>query len=86
LICRSSSASRTRPEIEVLQVAQAAVHQLARARRRADRVVAALDEGDGVAARRGVERDSRPGDAAADHEHVERLGVQRRQDSARASI
>jgi len=62
------------PEVEVLEVAQAAVDELARARGRADRVVAALHQRHGAAARRRVERDAGPGDAAADHEHVERLG------------
>ena len=65
------------PEVEVLQVAQAAVHELARARGGADRVVAALDERDGVAARGCVERHPGAGDPAADHEHVERLAGER---------
>ena len=62
------------PEVEVLQVAQAAVDELARARRGAGGVVGLLDQRDRVAARGGVERDAGAGDAAADHQHVERLG------------
>ena len=65
------------PEIEVLQVAQAAVDELARARGGPDRVVRALDQRDRVAARGGVERDAGTRDPAADHEHVERLGGKR---------
>ncbi len=65
------------PEVEVLQVAQAAVHELARPRRGPDRVVPALDQRDRVPARGGVERDAGARDPAADHEHVERLAVQR---------
>ena len=62
------------PEVEVLEVAQAAVDELARARRGAGGVVGLLHQRDRVAARGGVERDAGAGDAAADHEHVERLG------------
>jgi hypothetical protein len=62
------------PEVEVLQVAQAAVDELGRPRRGADRVVGALHERDRVAPGGGVERDARAGDAPADHEDVERLG------------
>jgi hypothetical protein len=65
------------PEVEVLQVAQAAVHELAGARRRAAREVRALDEADRVAAGRGVQRDPRAGDPPADDEDVERLRRQR---------
>ena len=63
-------------EVEVLQVAQAAVDELARARRGAGGVVGLLDQRDRVAARGGVERDAGAGDAAADDEHVELLGGQ----------
>ena len=62
------------PEVEVLQVAQTAVDELARARGGAGRVVGLLDQRHRVAARGGVERHARARDAAADHEHVERLG------------
>ena len=62
------------PEVEVLQVAQPAVDELARARRGAGGVVGLLHQRDRVAARGGVERHAGAGDAAADHEHVERLG------------
>ena len=65
------------PEVEVLQVAQPAVDELARARRRAARVVALLHQRDRVAAARGVERDPGAGDPAADDQHVERLVGQR---------
>ena len=61
------------PEVERLQVAQPAVDELARARGGPARVVALLDERDGVAAARRVERDAGAGDPAADDEHVERL-------------
>ena len=47
------------PEVEHLQVAQAAVDQLARAARRAGGEVAGLDQPDGQAAGRGVERGAR---------------------------
>ena len=62
-----------KPEIEVLQVAQPAVHELARSRRRPARVIALLHQPDGVAAARGVERDAGAGDPATDDQHVERL-------------
>ena len=65
------------PEVEVLQVAQAAVDELARARGGPGRVVGALDQRHAVAARGRVERDARAGDPAADDEHVERLGGER---------
>ncbi len=64
------------PEIEALQVAQAAVHELRRSARGPGRVVAALDEGHAVAPRGGVESDARAGDSATDHDHVEPLGLE----------
>jgi hypothetical protein len=64
-------------EVEVLQVAQTAVDELARPRRRAGRVVVALHERDAIAAGRGVEGDAGARDPAADHEHVERFTGQR---------
>ena len=60
-------------EVEVLQVAQAAVDELARAAGGAAGVVGLLDERDRVAARGGVERNASSGDPAADHHHVEAL-------------
>ena len=65
------------PEVEVLQVAQAAVHELARARRRPAGEVRPLDERDAVAARGGVERHARAGDPAADDQDVERFTGER---------
>ena len=67
------------PEVEFLQVAQSTVHELRRAARRAGGEVATLDERDAVPARRGVERDSGSGDAAADDDDVEALLGQSRQ-------
>src|SRR2546423_647803 len=64
------------PEVEVLQVAQAAVDQLARPAARAEREVLALDERDAVAARGGVERHPGARDAAADHDDVEAIGLE----------
>ena len=61
------------PEVEVLQVPQAAVDELARARRGAARVVALLHQRDRVPAAGGVERDPGAGDPAADDQDVERL-------------
>ena len=65
------------PEVEVLQVAQAAVHELGRARGGSDRVVGALHQRDRVAARGGVERHARARDAAAHDQHIERLSGKR---------
>ena len=61
------------PELALLQVAQAAVHELGALRARARREVVALDERGAQAPAGGVERHAGAGDAAADHEHVERL-------------
>jgi hypothetical protein len=63
-------------EVEVLQVAQAAVDELARAARGAGGEVVALDERDAVPARGRVERDAGAGDPAADHDDVEAVGRQ----------
>ena len=65
------------PEIEVLEVAQPAVDELAGTARRADRVIAALHEGDAVAPAGGVQRHAGAGDPAADDHQVELLGAQR---------
>ena len=59
------------PEVEVLEVAKAAVDELARPARRPAGVVATLEQGDAVAARRGVEGDAGAGDASADDGDVE---------------
>src|ERR1043165_2748591 len=56
--------------LAVLEVAQAAVDELARLRRRARGVVALLEQRDLEAAQRSVARDARAGDAAADHDDV----------------
>ena len=58
-------------EVEHLQVAQAAVDQLAAARAGAGGEVALLEQGGGEAAGDRVERDPGADDAAADDEHVE---------------
>ena len=57
-------------EIEVLEVAKAAVHELRRAARCARREVLALDQSDAVAAGRRVEGDAGAGDPSADHDQV----------------
>ena len=59
------------PHVALLQVAQAAVHELRALRRRAGREVVALDERGAQAPGDGVEGDPAAGDAAADDEHVE---------------
>jgi len=60
-------------QIEVLQIAQTSVYELAGAAGGARREVGSLDERDAVAATRGVQRDPGAGDAAADDEYVEVL-------------
>jgi hypothetical protein len=65
------------PEVEVLQVAQPPVHQLAGAAGGARGVVGALHQRHGVAARGGVEGNPHAGDPATDHDHVE-LAVRER--------
>ena len=60
-------------DVETLEVAQAAVDQLAGAARRAGGEVALLDQSHRQAAAGGVEGDAAAGHAAADHQHVERL-------------
>ena len=67
------------PEVEVLEVAKAAVHELRGAARGAGGVVVAFDERHAVPAGRGVERDTSPGDPAAYDHEVEELCLQRRQ-------
>jgi hypothetical protein len=63
-------------EVEVLQVAEAAVDELGRAAGGARREVVALNERHAVPARGRVERDSRAGDPAAHHHQVEALLLQ----------
>ena len=63
-------------EVEVLEVAQPAVHELGRAAGGARGVVGLLHEGDRVPARRRVERHARAGDPAADHHDVELVALQ----------
>ena len=65
------------PEVEVLEVAQAAVDELRRAARRARGEVGLLDQGDAVAARGGVERHARAGDPAAHDDEVEAVPLHR---------
>ena len=57
--------------VAVLQVAQAAVHELRALRRRAAGEVVPLDERGAQPAAGGIERHAGAGDPAADHEHVE---------------
>ena len=57
----------------MLQVAKAAVDELARTARRAGGEVPLLDECDRQPTADGVERDAATGHSAADDEHVERL-------------
>ena len=64
------------PHLALLQVAQAAVHELRALRRRARGEVVALDERRAQPTRRGVEGDADAGDASADHDDVEGLVAQ----------
>ena len=66
------------PEVEVLQVAQAAVDELARAAGGPRGEVRALEQRHAVAARGGVQRDARAGDAATDDDDIELVLRQRR--------
>ncbi len=59
------------PDVALLEVAQAAVDQLGRLRRRARREVVAFHERGAQPARCGVEGAPDPGDPSADHHHVE---------------
>ena len=70
------------PEVEVLQVAQPAVDELARAAGGPRGEVGALEQRHAVAARGGVERDARAGDAATDDDDVELVLRQRRESLA----
>ena len=62
------------PDLALLEVAQAPVHELRRLRRRSRREVVPLDQGGPQAPARGVERATRAGDAATDDHDVERFG------------
>ena len=72
-------------DVEMLEIPQATVDQLAGTARRAGGEVAAFHQSHRQAATRGVERDPAAGHAAADHQHVERLRGETLQ-SAPASI
>ena len=60
------------PELVVFEIAQAAMDQLARARRGALRQIVLLAEDHGEAAARGIARDAGAVDAAADDEKIDR--------------
>ena len=62
-------------DITVLEISQAAVDHLRTLRRRAAREVVAFDECGAQPSRCGIEGDADTGDAPADHQHVERVGV-----------
>ncbi len=64
-------------EVELLEVADAAVHELRRTARRARAPVAGLDDADAQAAGDRVERTAAADDPAADHQDVELAGLQR---------
>jgi hypothetical protein len=64
-------------DVEVLEVAQAAVDELGRPARGPRRVVLGVDQRNAVPARRRVERHARAGDPAADHHHVEAIRLER---------
>ena len=66
-------------QVEVLEIAKAAVHELRGTARRAGGVVVALDERHAVPARGGIQRHAGAGDPAADDHEIERLCLQRRQ-------
>ena len=63
-------------DVAVLEVAQPAVDELGRLRRRARGEVVPLDERGAQPAGGGVERHAGAGDAAADDEHVEDAGAE----------
>ena len=71
------------PDIELLEITQAAVDELARAGRGTRAEVPGLDQPDRQAAADGVERDARPDNAAADHEDLV-LGAGQRVQGGRA--
>jgi hypothetical protein len=61
------------PDVARLEVPQAPVDELRAPAARPVGEVAPLEQRDGEPARGGVERHPRPGDAAADHHHIDRL-------------
>src|SRR5262249_10471199 len=63
-------------ELELLQIAQAAVDQLGGPARRTGRQVTCLDQRDGQPAGGRVERRTGAGHATPDHEHVEALRLE----------
>jgi hypothetical protein len=63
-------------QVELLQVAQAAVNQLARPRRRARAEVPRLDQAGREAPGDGIQGDTRSDDAAAHHQHLQFLASQ----------
>ena len=71
---RSISASRTSRNLEILQIAQAAVKQLGRGRRRCRTQIVHLCQRDAKAPPRRVARDAAAVDAAADDEDIKYLG------------
>ena len=64
------------PELELLQVAQAAVHQPGGARGGAGGEIIGLDQGHRQPSGRGVQRRAGTGDPASDDEHVEPFAAQ----------
>jgi hypothetical protein len=58
-------------EVHLLEIAQPPVHELARPRGGARRIVTLLDQGDRQPAGRGIESRPRTGDSAPDDEDVE---------------
>ena len=74
-VARSTADSQARPDVAVLEVAQAAVDELRAPAARAVREVAALEQRDRQAAAGGVERDAGAGDAAADDHDVDDLAA-----------
>src|SRR3712207_9067667 len=71
------------PEVELLEVAQAAVEELGRAGGGAAGEVAGLDEGGAQTPGGGVQRHPGAGDAAADYEHLVLAGGQIRSEERR---
>src|SRR6185437_11284696 len=69
--CPLSERLADQAEVELLEVAQTAVDELARPRRCTRAEVPRLDQADRQTARRRVERGPGAHDPAADHEHLE---------------
>jgi hypothetical protein len=64
-------------DVAMLEVSHAAVDQPGRPARRAPREIGFVHQRHGQPARRGLVRDSAPGNAAADHEEIELPGAER---------